>query len=284
MHCRRSAWPPRRQPRAGRRRVRLSQCWRNAFISSGRRTIRANSPIRCVRLGVPPANVTVLADGVEGLAAGVVAPGPGTKAAILGANSTGLPRPASRATSSSSIFPATARSSRTSNGDEQGGNDEIFLPYDVGNMGRHGIENALVDDELDVRIRKMLDKGVDFFGVIDACHSATGFRAVDDDDRAFRAKSIRQELGVPDIDASRQIARHSRRRTADRQADAAAPPFSTPRRRSRWRCEKTPKNGEHRPVFWRLHLQSAEAAQRDAQPHLPHAAPGGDRRHQARQL
>ena len=82
------------------------------------------------------------------------------------------------------------------NGDEQGGNDEIVLPYDVAKWEGHGIKNALVDDELDLRVRKLLDKGVDFFGIIDACHSATGFRAVEDDDTRSREIDP-QDLGVP---------------------------------------------------------------------------------------
>ncbi|RVT87091.1 caspase family protein [Rhodobacteraceae bacterium CCMM004] len=68
------------------------------------------------------------------------------------------------------------------NGDEAGGYDEIFLPADAaGWSGSTGtVENALVDDELGPIFQQMLDRGVQVVGLIDACHSATGFRALGD--------------------------------------------------------------------------------------------------------
>ncbi len=65
-------------------------------------------------------------------------------------------------------------------GDEGGGYDEILLPADAaGWKGAIGaVENAILDDELQVWTQGMLSRGVQVVGLIDACHSATGFRAV----------------------------------------------------------------------------------------------------------
>ncbi|MGL4235386.1 caspase family protein [Tabrizicola sp.] len=65
-------------------------------------------------------------------------------------------------------------------GDEGGGYDELLLPADAaGWKGAIGaVENAILDDELQVWAQGMLDRGVKVVGLIDACHSATGFRAV----------------------------------------------------------------------------------------------------------
>lgn len=65
-------------------------------------------------------------------------------------------------------------------GDEGGGYDEILLPADAaGWKGAIGaVENALLDDELQDWAQGVLAKGARLVGLIDACHSATGFRAV----------------------------------------------------------------------------------------------------------
>lgn len=86
------------------------------------------------------------------------------------------------------------------NGDEQGGFDELFLPRDAGNWnGAAGdVENAIRDDDLAVLAAQAADKGVKLVGIIDACHSATGFRAVGGDS-AGRARYIDPvALGIPD--------------------------------------------------------------------------------------
>lgn len=148
-----------------------------------------------VGLGVDPANVTVLADGIGPLPQGVAVPAQGTKAAILAAldKLADDSRPGDLAFF---YFSGHGSQQLDQDGDEQGGADEIFLPYDVGHWSGAGVENALVDDELRERIDRILDKGADFFGMIDACHSATGFRAVTGDEA--RARGVDPaELGVP---------------------------------------------------------------------------------------
>lgn len=65
-------------------------------------------------------------------------------------------------------------------GDEGGGYDEILLPADAsgwkGSIG--AVENAILDDELQDWAQDALSRGVRVVGLIDACHSATGFRAL----------------------------------------------------------------------------------------------------------
>lgn len=152
------------------------------------------------RLGVPASDITVLADGVSGLADGISLQGPGTKQAILD----GLDRLAETSQPGDlAVFYFSGHGSQQADldGDEQGGADEIFLPYDVGKWTGAGVENAIVDDELNQRIKRILDKGVDFFGVIDACHSATGFRAITGEDVRSRRVDP-SDLGVPSLEAS----------------------------------------------------------------------------------
>ncbi|MFN3822484.1 MAG: caspase family protein [Pseudorhodobacter sp.] len=64
-------------------------------------------------------------------------------------------------------------------GDEGGGADEILLPRDA--AGWNGavsmVENAIVDDELHDWAKALTARGVRLVGILDACHSGTGFRA-----------------------------------------------------------------------------------------------------------
>ncbi len=149
-----------------------------------------------VDLGIAPASVTVLADGVSDLPEGVVARGPGTRNAILGA----LEELEAESRPGDLVFfyfSGHGSQQPDRDGDEQGGNDEIFLPYDVGSWSGSGVENAIVDDDFNAVIQRILDKGVDFFGMIDACNSATGFRAAPD--AAAQSRQVPPEmLGVPD--------------------------------------------------------------------------------------
>lgn len=147
------------------------------------------------RSGIPAADITVLADGVTGLDAGIANPGVGDKKAILD----GLDRLAETSNPGDLVvfyFSGHGSQQPDQDGDEQGGSDEIFLPYDVGSWTGAGVSNAIVDDELNERVERILDKGVDFFGIIDACHSATGFRAIDGDDARVRGVEP-SDLDVP---------------------------------------------------------------------------------------
>ncbi|WP_195174919.1 caspase family protein [Mesorhizobium sp. INR15] len=149
-----------------------------------------------VRLGVPAADVTVLADGVRDLTEGVLAPGPGTRQAILA----DLDKLADSAREGDLVifyFSGHGSQQPDTNGDEEGGLDQIFLPYDIGRWNGEGVDRAIVDDELARRVQRILDNGADFFGIIDACHSASGFRDVAGDDA--RARGVDPvDLGVPE--------------------------------------------------------------------------------------
>ncbi|WP_175545243.1 caspase family protein [Thalassovita taeanensis] len=83
------------------------------------------------------------------------------------------------------------------NGDEAGGYDEILLPTDAsgwkGAIGR--VENAIVDDELAPLMQAILDRGAQVVAVLDACHSATGFRALG---RGVARYVSPAQLGLPD--------------------------------------------------------------------------------------
>lgn len=150
-----------------------------------------------VRLGVKADNVTVLADGIGPLPKGIATPEPGTKAAILAALDR-LVEQTEPGDLAFFYFSGHGSQQPDLNGDEEGGSDEIFLPYDIGRWSDSGdgVTNALVDDELNERIEKILDKGADFFGMIDACHSATGFRDIEGDEMHARGVDP-AELGVP---------------------------------------------------------------------------------------
>ncbi|MDQ2065966.1 caspase family protein [Xinfangfangia sp. CPCC 101601] len=83
-------------------------------------------------------------------------------------------------------------------GDEGGGYDEILLPADAaGWKGAIGaVENALLDDELYAWAQELTGRGVQLVGLIDACHSATGFRALGGEGQA---KTLEPEvLGIPE--------------------------------------------------------------------------------------
>ncbi|WP_256752457.1 caspase family protein [Mesorhizobium sp. Mes31] len=149
-----------------------------------------------VRLGVRARDVTVLADGVKDLADGVSAPGPGTRQSVLA----GLDHLADTAANGDLVifyFSGHGSQQPDLNGDEEGGLDQIFLPYDIGRWNGEGVDRAIVDDELGERVQRILDKGADFFGIIDACHSATGFRDIAGDDARARAVDP-ADLGVPE--------------------------------------------------------------------------------------
>lgn len=194
-----------------------------------------------VRLGVPAANVTVLADGVADLADGIAANGPGTKAAILA----GLDRLAEQSRAGDLVvfyFSGHGSQQPDLDGDEQGNADEIFLPYDVGKWGKDGVENALVDDELRLKVDAIRAKGADFFGVIDACHSATGFRDLPGQDARSREVNP-ADLGVPDFaPAQSRAALLGAPTPVDARRGRAA--FFYAAQESEEALEKVPPNGE----------------------------------------
>lgn len=128
--------------------------------------------------GIDPGAMTVLTADPSGLPAGV-ASGPPLRAEILAALDA-----AARASASGDTvvfyFSGHGAQAPDMSGDEGGGYDEILLPADAaGWKGAIGaVENAILDDELQAWAQGALSRGVKVVGLIDACHSATGFRAL----------------------------------------------------------------------------------------------------------
>ena len=153
-----------------------------------------------VARGVDPAAMTVLASDLSGLPDGVATGAP-TRAAILAA----LQATASASAAGDTVvfyFSGHGSQAPDASGDEGGGYDEILLPADsTGWKGAIGaVENALLDDELQAWAQGLLARDVALVGLIDACHSATGFRALGGEGVA---KTLDPEaLGIPDDAAS----------------------------------------------------------------------------------
>lgn len=146
--------------------------------------------------GVEPANMTVLTSDPTGLPAGVAAGRP-VRGEILAA----LEAETDAAAPGDTVvfyFSGHGSQAPDMSGDEGGGYDEILLPADAANWkGAIGaVENAILDDELQVWARGALSRGVKVVGLIDACYSDTGFRALG---AAGVARGIDPEaLGIPD--------------------------------------------------------------------------------------
>ncbi len=145
--------------------------------------------------GVAPGAVTVLSSDPAGLPVGVATGAP-TRDGILTAMQAAA---AASAPGDTVVFYFSGHGSQApdASGDEGGGYDEILLPADAaGWKGAIGaVENALLDDELQAFAQELMDRDVALVGLIDACHSATGFRAIGGEGVA---KVLEPEaLGIP---------------------------------------------------------------------------------------
>ena len=139
-----------------------------------------------------PANVTVLADGIEG------APAP-TLAAIRGAfaDLTAKVQPGDFVYLHFSGHGTQAPAADPDS--ELDGLDELFLPVDIGvwsdDMGH--VENALVDDEVGAMLDALTARGADVWVVFDSCHSGTVTRAAPSGDEEVRTRMLPPEaLGL----------------------------------------------------------------------------------------
>lgn len=146
--------------------------------------------------GVAPADMTVLTSDPTGLPAGV-AVGKPVREEILAA----LAAKADAAAPGDTVvfyFSGHGSQAPDMSGDEGGGYDEILLPADATNWkGAIGaVENAILDDELQVWAQGALSRGVKVVGLIDACHSDTGFRAIGAEGVARGLDP--EALGIPD--------------------------------------------------------------------------------------
>jgi metacaspase-1 len=128
--------------------------------------------------GIAPGEITILTSDPTGLPTGA-ATAPPTRAAILGALDAAT---SSSAAGDTVVFYFSGHGAQAPDlsGDEGGGYDELLLPADAaGWKGAIGaVENALVDDDLLAWAQVTLSKGIKVVALIDACHSATGFRAL----------------------------------------------------------------------------------------------------------
>lgn len=146
--------------------------------------------------GVAPGRMTVLTSDPTGLPDGIPT-GPPTRAAILGALTAAT---AAAAKGDTIVFTFSGHGAQAPDlsGDEGGGYDELLLPADAagwkGSIG--AVENAITDDDLQAWAQSALAKGIQVVGLIDACHSATGFRAVGG--QGVPRVIDEGQLGIPD--------------------------------------------------------------------------------------
>ncbi|WP_137109936.1 caspase family protein [Rhodobacter sp. SY28-1] len=146
--------------------------------------------------GVSPAAITVLTSDPTDLPTGITTGQP-TRAEILGALETAT-EASTKGDTVVFTFSGHGAQAPDLSGDEGGGYDELLLSADAtGWKGAIGsVENAIIDDDLQAWAQATLAKGIQVIGLIDACHSATGFRAVGGQGVA---KVIDEaQLGIPD--------------------------------------------------------------------------------------
>lgn len=144
--------------------------------------------------GFRPERITVLADGVEGAA------GLPTRAAILD----GLTDLSERVQPGDFVMvyysghgaqqPVTEATAAR----EPDGLDEILLPRDVRRWQESagGVENAIVDDEIETRLTALRQRGAFVWAVFDSCHAATVTR--NGPPEGWRDRSVPSAvLGIP---------------------------------------------------------------------------------------
>jgi len=150
--------------------------------------------------GIAPDRMTLLTSDPTSLPLGAVTGAP-TRAGILAA----LDDVAQKAAPGDTVvfyFSGHGGQAPDLSGDEGGGYDEIFLPADAkdwkGSIG--AVENAIVDDELQAWAQGLMDRDITLVGLIDACHSATGFRG--SAGKGVARGLTPDQLGVPEGAAS----------------------------------------------------------------------------------
>ncbi len=161
-------------------------------------------------------NITVLADGVDGLTAP-------TLGAIRGAFAelTADVQPGDFVYLHFSGHGTQAPALDAST--ELDGLDELFLPVDIGPWSDEvgAVENALVDDEIGALIDGLRAKGANVWAVFDSCHSGTATRAVDSAEDDVRVRQLPPEaLGI-DVDAV-EVSRSVDPRAVEAPFDAGA--------------------------------------------------------------
>ncbi len=84
-------------------------------------------------------------------------------------------------------------------GDEMGGYDEIFLPADARGWSdaTRSVENAILDDDFRRKMAAITATGAGLVAILDACHAATGFRALGG--RGVARVIAPAQLNIPDL-------------------------------------------------------------------------------------
>lgn len=141
-----------------------------------------------------PANVILLADGVEGAEAP-------TLAAIRAAFATLVDRVQPGDFVYLHFSGHGTQAPERVAGSELNGMDQLFLPMDIGpwNDTFGAVENALVDDEIGVWLAALTARGAHVWAVFDACHSASATRGLESEE--VRSRQLPPEaLGIPEVE------------------------------------------------------------------------------------
>ncbi|SIO30715.1 caspase family protein [Vannielia litorea] len=146
--------------------------------------------------GVAPEAITVLTTAPDLLPEGVVVGVPRREAILAG-----LAEAAEATGEGDTVFfyfSGHGSQAPDLDGDDQGGYDEILLPSDAkdwkGAIG--AVENAILDDELRAAAESIMADGAALVAVLDACHAATGFRAMPGKGVARYVEPVM--LGIPE--------------------------------------------------------------------------------------
>lgn len=142
------------------------------------------------------ANISVLADGVEGASASP------TRENIIAA----LKGVAEKAAPGDFVYIHLSghgsQEPEKKAGSESDGMDEIFLPRDISRWDKatNSVPNALVDDDIGGALDAIRDKGAFVWVIFDACHSGSATRAAPVDD----VLEVSRKLEPEDIGVSRE--------------------------------------------------------------------------------
>lgn len=108
-------------------------------------------------------------------------------------------------------------------GDESGGFDEAWIPYDAQfayeegsglfvKKGGYQGQNHLVDDQINeylYRLRQKVGREGRIVVIADACHSNGGTREVDDEDEPYIVRGTRDDFIIPNPSRSAQVGGHA---------------------------------------------------------------------------
>ncbi|WP_099825180.1 caspase family protein [Oceaniglobus indicus] len=171
-----------------------------------------------------PANITLLADGLDGGRAPTLAEIRAEMARLtdtVGPDDFVYLHFSGHGSQAPALDPST----------ETDGLDELFLPVDIGPWqdGIGTVQNALSDDEIGQMLDALRATGADVWVVFDSCHSGTATRAAPLDERVTLRKLPPDALGVPDAAiAAAEAEAGAARALASDPREPAEPPVMIP--------------------------------------------------------